>query len=74
MTIFDLLILGGAILTLAGFLGLVMCILRVWRARRAQLPDGEMRVVLQKVLPLNFAALGISVLGLMLVVIGIALG
>ncbi|MEP3847724.1 MAG: hypothetical protein ABJM43_20455 [Paracoccaceae bacterium] len=73
MTIFDLLITLGATLTLLGFIGLVWCILRVWRARRAQLPDDEMRAVLQKTLPLNLGALAVSVLGLMLVIIGIFL-
>ena len=74
MTIFDLLVFGGAVVTLLGFIALVWCILRVARARRAKLPDPEMRAVLQQVVPINFAALAISVLGLMLVVIGIALG
>ena len=73
MTIFDLLVLFGAILTLAGFAGLIFCIARVIRARRRGLSDEEMRAVLQAVLPINLAALGISVLGLMLVVLGIFL-
>ncbi|MEP3636378.1 MAG: hypothetical protein ABJN14_03860 [Paracoccaceae bacterium] len=73
MTIFDLLITLGATLTLLGFIGLVWCILRVWRARAAQLPDDEMRAVLQKTLPLNLGALAVSVLGLMSVIVGIFL-
>lgn len=73
MTVFDFLITLGAALTMLGFIGLVWCIVRVWRARRAQLPDDQMRAVLQKTLPLNLGALGISVLGLMLVVVGIFL-
>ncbi len=73
MTVFDMLIAGGASLTMLGFIGLVWCILRVWRARKAQLPDDEMRGVLQKTLPLNLGALAVSVLGLMLVIVGIFL-
>ncbi len=74
MTIFDLLVFGGAAVTLLGFIALVWCILRVAKARRARLPDDEMRAVLKKVVPVNFGALAVSVLGLMLVVIGISLG
>lgn len=74
MSIFDLLVLFGVLLTLAGFFGLILCIVRVIRARRQNLSDEEMRAVLQKVLPMNLAALGVSVLGLMLVVLGVFLG
>ena len=74
MTFFELLVIGGAIVTFAGFLALIWCILRVAKARRAKLPDEEMRDVLQKIVPVNFAALAVSVMGLMLVIIGISLG
>lgn len=74
MTIFDAMILIGALFALAGFVGLIICIFRVMRARRAGLSDEALRGVLQKVVPLNFAALCVSVLGLMLIVMGITLG
>ncbi len=73
-TVFDTVIWGGAGLSLIGLIGLVWCIIVVWRARRAALPDDEMRAVLKRVLPLNMGALLLSVLGLMLVVVGIFLG
>jgi len=73
MSIFDLLVGIGAVITFAGFIMLIWCILRVARARRAKLADEDMRAELQKVVPINFAALAISVLGLMLVIIGIFL-
>lgn len=73
MSIFDLLIMSGAAVTLLGFIGLVWCILKVARARRAGLSDDELREVVQGVVPMNFAALAISVLGLMMVIIGISL-
>lgn len=72
MTVFDLLVYIGAAVTLLGFITLVWCILHVSKARRARLPDDEMRSVMQKVVPVNFAALAVSVLGLMFVVIGVA--
>lgn len=63
----------GAAVSLLGLAGLVWCIITVARARRAQLPDQEMRDVVRKVLPRNLAALFLSVLGLMLVIVGIFL-
>ena len=71
MSVFDLVIWCGAAVSLVGLAGLVVCILRVRRAKRANLSDEEMRAALNAVLPLNLGALLLSVLGLMLVVIGI---
>ncbi|MEL6466914.1 MAG: hypothetical protein AAFQ58_18275 [Pseudomonadota bacterium] len=71
LTIFDGLIWGGAALSVAGLIGLVWCIIRVWRARAAGLDDTAMRAVMARVLPLNLGALFISVIGLMLVILGI---
>ena len=68
------LIWSGAAVSLLGLAGLVWCILIVMRARRAQLEDAEMRRRLARVLPLNMGALLLSVVGLMMVVIGILLG
>ena len=64
----------GAIVSLLGLAGLVWCIVRVCNARKAWRGDDELRVVLQKVVPVNSAALFLSVIGLMMVVIGILLG
>ncbi|WP_299732942.1 hypothetical protein [uncultured Tateyamaria sp.] len=72
-TIFDALIWGGAALSLLGLAGLVWCIVKVWRARRAALDDAQMRDVMARVLPLNLGALFVSVIGLMLVIVGIFL-
>lgn len=72
-TLFDGLVWAGAGLSLLGLAGLIWCIIKVWRARRAQLPDDEMRAVMARVLPLNLGALFVSVIGLMLVMVGIFL-
>lgn len=69
----ELLIWIGACISLIGVAGLVWCIALAWRARRAGLLDAEMRTVLQRVVVINMAALGISALGLMLVVLGVLL-
>jgi hypothetical protein len=65
---------GGAAVSLAGLIGLMWCILHVWRARRAELSDEELRTVVRKVVPLNMGALMLSVIGLMMVIVGIFLG
>lgn len=68
------LIWAGAALTLIGVGGLGYCVVLALRARRSGLEDAAMRATLQRVVVLNMAALGISALGLMLVVLGIFLG
>jgi hypothetical protein len=67
------LIWAGAVMTLIGVGGLGYCVLRAMRARRAGLADAAMRAELQRVVAINMAALGISALGLALVVTGILL-
>jgi len=64
----------GALVSLIGLAGLVWCIIKVWRARKAGLDDEALRAEIRKVVPLNTGALFLSVIGLMLVVIGILLG
>lgn len=72
-SVFDLLVWGGAGLSLIGLLGLIWCIIYVARARKAKLSDDEMRTHLKKALPMNLGALFLSVIGLMLVILGIFL-
>lgn len=69
----EFLIWIGAAIAAAGIAGLVWCVVLVLRARRANLPDEEMRLRLQKAVMMNMAALGVSALGLMCVVAGILL-
>jgi len=64
----------GTGLTLLGLLGLGYCVIRVLRARRSGLDDATMRAELRRVVTLNLASLGLSALGLLVVVTGIALG
>ncbi|MDP3263243.1 MAG: hypothetical protein U1E06_01260 [Tabrizicola sp.] len=64
----------GAFVSLVGIAGLGYCIMRAMKARGAGLPDEAMRAELQRVVVINMAALGVSALGLMLVVTGILLG
>ena len=64
---------AGAILTLLGLIGIIYSIVQVARAKRANLSDEDMRARLGKLLPINIAALFVSTLGLMTVIVGIAL-
>ena len=70
----QIIVWSGAAVSLAGLAGLLWCIVKVWRARRAGLSDADLRAAVQAVLPLNLGALFLSVLGLMMVVAGILLG
>ena len=60
---------AGALVSLVGVAGLVYCVLRALRARRAGLQDEAMRAELQRVVVINMGALAVSALGLMLVVL-----
>ncbi|MCM2560914.1 hypothetical protein M8756_02380 [Lutimaribacter sp. EGI FJ00015] len=69
----EILVWIGAAVSFVGLLGLVWCILRVARAKRSGLDDDALRAEVQKVVPLNMGALMLSVLGLMMVILGISL-
>ena len=64
----------GALITLLGLAGLLWCIFDVQRARKSGLDDDAMKSRLQKVVAVNMAALFLSAIGLMMVVVGILLG
>ena len=69
----EILIWIGSIVSLLGLVGLLWCIKTVLRAKKAAVSDEELRVSLQKVVPFNMAALFLSAIGLMLVILGIML-
>ncbi len=70
----DIVIWSGAALSLLGLCGLVWCIVGGIRLRRAGLDDAALRAGLRKLVALNMAALMLSVIGLMMVIVGIMLG
>ena len=69
----DWLIWIGAAVSLGGVAGLLRCIQLALRARKSGLDSTAMRARLQQIVTFNLAALGVSALGLMLVVTGIIL-
>lgn len=70
----EMLIWIGALISLIGVAGLVWCVLAAARARRETLDDAAMKSRLQTLVAWNMAALAVSAIGLMMVVIGILLG
>lgn len=67
------LIWAGAAVSLAGIAGIVWCILAVARAKRAGLDDEALRAVMKRVVTVNLGALFTSMIGLMMVVLGVTL-
>ena len=64
----------GALVTVIGVIGLAGCIMAALRARRAGLDEAAMRDRLQRLVAWNMGSLGLSAIGLMLVVIGLTFG
>ena len=69
----ELLIWIGAAISVAGLAGLVWCIFAVARARRSNLTEEEMQARLRQAVTVNMAAFMTSVLGLILVIVGVIL-
>lgn len=70
----DYLIWIGTAISAIGLVGIFYCIALALKAKRANLPEDEMRARLQRIVMLNMAALFLSMIGLMMVVAGIILG
>ncbi|RBI82877.1 hypothetical protein DRV85_17780 [Rhodosalinus halophilus] len=64
----------GAGLSLLGLAGVMWSIVTVARAKGRNLSDDALREVMRRTLPWNIGALFVSVLGLMTVMVGLALG
>jgi len=73
MTGFELLVWVGAFVTLTGVGGLLVTGFYAWKLRQTELDDAAMRQALQRGVARNMASLFVSVLGLMLVIMGLAL-
>ena len=68
-----LLVWIGAAISVTGLAGLVWCIIAIGRARRSGLREEEMRARLRQAVTVNMAAFMMSVLGLILVIVGVIL-
>jgi heme exporter protein D len=74
MAAMTMLIWLGAALTVVGIIMLGWCIVLTVRARKSGLDDTALRARLQRLVALNFGALAVSAMGLMMVIVGILLG
>lgn len=63
----------GAAVSVVGLGGLVACIVIAIKAKRSDQAEAEVRARLQRAVVLNMGALFLSVIGLMMVVIGVVL-
>ena len=64
------LIWSGAALTVIGLIGIIWSVILVIKARRANSNDDALRAAMARIVPVNFGALMVSVLGLIMVVMG----
>lgn len=69
----EILIWIGTALTVAGILGLLWCVKLVLAIKKRNMPDAETKTAMQRVIALNMAALFVSAIGLMMVVVGVIL-
>lgn len=70
----ELLVWSGAALSIVGLCGIVWSIVAVVRARKSGLDDEALRARMARILPVNLAALFVSMIGLMMVLVGVILG
>ena len=63
----------GAALAVAGIATILWCIHTIRQAQKSALSDIEMRLILEKAVPLNSVAMFVAMIGLMFVVIGLLL-
>ena len=63
----------GIAICLAGLGGIIHCILRAMRLRNSALPESEMRSQLQRLVPVNYGSVLLSILGLCLIIVGMML-
>jgi hypothetical protein len=69
----DILIWIGAAISMLGVAGLLLCILRAVQAKRAGLDDEALKTRLKGIVTMNLAALMVSAIGLVCVIVGIIL-
>ena len=69
----EILIWIGSILSILGLVGLFWCIKTVLKAKKNATSYEQLRDSLQQIVPLNMAALFLSAIGLILVILGIIL-
>lgn len=67
----EFLVIIGAIISIVGLVGLLVCILKAAKAKREGGTVEEMNAKLEPLIPLNLGSLFLSIVGLICVVIGV---
>ncbi|HEY0213717.1 MAG TPA: hypothetical protein VGC40_09040 [Paenirhodobacter sp.] len=67
------LIWAGVAISILGLCGIMASVMTILRARRAGLSDADLRAKLKQSMLVNLAAMGVSMIGLMMVVVGVLL-
>lgn len=69
----DIMIIAGVVVTLIGLAGLVYCMVKAYKAKKAGLVGDDLTAHLKKLVVVNLLSFLFSAIGLMLVVFGIIL-
>ena len=69
----ELLVIIGAIISIIGLIGILVCILKASKAKREGGTQEEMQAKLEPLIPLNLGSLFLSIIGLICVVLGVIL-
>jgi hypothetical protein len=69
----DNMIYAGIVITAIGLIGLIYCILKAFKARKAELKGAELTAHLKRLVAVNLASFFLSAIGLALVIVGILL-
>jgi len=68
------LVAAGAIISVVGLVGLLICIFKAAKAKKSGGTQEEMQAMLEPLIPLNLGSLFLSIIGLICIILGITLG
>lgn len=69
----DSMIFSGIAITALGLIGLIYCIVKAFKARKADLKGVELTAHLKRLVAVNLASFFLSAIGLAMVIVGILL-
>lgn len=69
----DSMIFSGIAITALGLIGLIYCIVKAFKARKADLKGAELTTHLKRLVAVNLASFFLSAIGLAMVIVGILL-
>jgi len=69
----EILIAAGAIISVVGLAGLLVCIFKAAKVKKDGGTEEEMQAKLEPLIPLNLGSLFLSIIGLICVILGVIL-